>query len=345
MDKSLPTNKKQLEDYLKKLFYTSAGYKKSKGVPIKHQGGVADRTGLYYLEGGEVIIPHKYSTGGSQQQNQTFDWLMQGAPPTQAMNTNSSSNNNTSDIVDKIGKAVADSMKAVKVTAELSKDTEVKIDGEKIGESIATQMAKTKVEFKMPEKEDLTLKVDTDSLSQAGSSIGDDISEAIQASIKGAEFPEIKVDRSYLENVVVEAKVKDPVEVKVPQLQQSEKSVGADKILDQTIEKIAEFADITDLIKTQIAETTDKIDILNEDVTHLRDTAVDRDEATRIAETSVNNSVGKIGVELNKFNGALETNRSQLKQLGVKVTYVDDKYDELTNRLRSQIHSNTSNSI
>jgi hypothetical protein len=342
--KKMPLADKQPSDYLKYLEKLNTG-KKPIGVPIKHQGGVADHTGLYYLEGGEVIIPHKYSTGGPPQQNQAFEWLMQNTPPAaQALNNNNNSNLNssTSDIVDKIGQAVADSMKDVKVTAELSKDTEVKIDGEKIGESIATQMAKTKVEFKLPEKDDLTLKVDTESLSQAGSSIGDNISEAIQTSIKDVEFPEVKVDKSSFENVVVEAKVKDPVEVKVAQ-QQSEKSVGADKALDQAVEKLAEFADITDNIKAQLADAADKLNLLNEDVGHIKDNTIDRDEAARIAESSVNASVGKLEITLNNHNSALESNRSQLAQLTGKVSHIDEKYDFVTNNLRSQTHFNNSN--
>ena len=185
----------------------------------------------------------------------------------------------------------------------------------------------------------MVVSVDTEELSNVGSSIGRDMADAITSSVQNIEVPKIEVDRTGLESLVVKAELDGPVKVQVDPTQINQQSVGADKRVDDALSRMEDIVDIAESMKFKLAEANDTIRVLNKDVESVKEQMISREDVQQIAEASVQTNLAKTNTDIGDLRSSLDAHRSHVYQLEGKVSYIDEKYDYISNNLRSQTHS------
>ncbi|RLI54335.1 MAG: hypothetical protein DRO87_10285, partial [Candidatus Thorarchaeota archaeon] len=310
---------------------------KGVGVPIKHQGGYTEGTGLYYLEGGELIVPRKYSTGGPVSfENVMKQSDMLGSAP----QINISADDITSKITEAISSAMGDAIDDMKnIKLEVDEDSrKLEFDAKEAGSTLSEQVTSAL------ENVNINVDIDESKLADIGKNIGNDIADTVKKievpvkfdkdSLNGVSVP---IDKSNLEGVTVEAKLN---ESSLNALQQSNNgnSVGADRV-DNLTESINGLTEAYYATNEKITEVAEKVTVLNDDVTNIKDNTITTETVNRIVEEGVNLHVNKLYADLNSTNSTTDSIRSQVAQIKGQIDHIDSKYEAITGNLLSQTHS------
>jgi len=303
----------------------------------KHGGGLIPKSGPYYMEGGEVVIPKKISSEDST----SLTSILNNSTNKASLNSSKLDLTELSKELKKamsdVGKDISDKIKDTDLTVSLKEeDKEIKLDVKEAASTLAdkTKSAIEGSEVKINVPEDLTVKVDAD---LAGSTIAEHLKTAAESvSFPKLELADKKVDLNTdsLNNITVTAKLdKDTVRV-----ENNNPSVGADTF-NNIVEQVGVIAESLVNLADDHKTTKDKIVMLNTDLQDLSKKSVDYNTAQQIAKENVDQMVGKITIDLNNVATSADASRSELEQLKGRVSYIDEKYERTTNLLKNQTHA------
>jgi len=325
------------ELYMLKSINTAKVPRKYKGMAVKHSGGLISQTGPYYLEGGEIVIPKKMSTGG----NDFGTALSMAGNQSPGLQGSSSIEDISSKIAEAISSAGDDLVDKLSSTEfeplkidEESRKIDINTDeaAASFAEQIGSAISSTELKIIPPDESAMTAKIDIDA-----AAIGD----TIKSSIEGAEMPSVKVEAELKDNTVELKNNIVKLDKNTVTVEGGVGSVGADK-LDSLAEAVNNMTETMYDLNEKTTEAMSKVEMLNTDVGNIKNESLTADVVKQIAEDTVNINVASLTSDINNANTNSDFVRSRVEQMSGRINHMDEKFEQELGNIKSQSFSFTS---